>query len=221
MNDADAVPLPTGSMGLQTGLASLLDRRRSRRAFGRKGIALQDLARVLWSGSGRRSGAGRVVPSAHGLHQLSITVLAGNVSDLSAGAYLYGPEDHQLQVGTHGDHRDAIAATTLVDREWSATAAALLVVTADLDVLNTHFADQPPHGLRGERYAWLEAGHISQSIYLAATDLDLAVVLIAGFDDDRLSAVTTSLVPTLPRGSRAVAIIALGEPEEEAGERGR
>ncbi|MGO1803345.1 MAG: SagB/ThcOx family dehydrogenase [Microbacteriaceae bacterium] len=207
MTHIDSVELPADRPRT---LAPLLEKRVSSRSFASAGITLSDLGQVLWSGLGRRADSGRVVPSAHALHALSVVAVIGDVTGLETGAYLYDSRDDTLSFGERGDHRDAIAAATLADRDWVATAPVLLIVTAALDLMNAHFEDQPPRGHRGELYAYLEAGHISQNIYLAAAELDLAVVLVAGIDDDRLSHATRSLTAALSPNNRALALIALG-----------
>ncbi len=192
-----------------TPLLALLGARRSTRSFTGSALHVDGLSHVLRAGLGRRPDGGSVVPSAHGLDRLGIRVIAGGVGGLSPGTYTYSPTDDVLLSDIEGDHRAEVASATLVDEEWAQKASALLVVTVELSVLQIHFHDQPPVGQRGDRYAWMEAGHISQSIYLAAAELNLRTVLIAGFDDDRLSATVASLFPSMPAGSTPVALMAL------------
>lgn len=92
-----------------------------------------------------------------------------------------------------------------------------LLITAQVETLNDHFAEQPPLGRRGERYALLEAGHISQNTYLAAAELGLGAVLIAGFRDEELSLLSATLFPSLPPDSQVLGIIALGRAVKNPG----
>ncbi|MDX2375428.1 SagB/ThcOx family dehydrogenase [Microbacterium sp. LRZ72] len=207
MSGADRVELPRYGA---SALASLLERRRTTRVFRGGALALSDLSSLLWAGSGMQPGGSRVVPSAHALHRLSIAVIAGDVAGLSSGAYLYSPEDHALVPAAAGDHRAAIAATTLVDAEWVARAPVQVIATGEIDALTRHFEEQPPRGRRGERYAWMEAGHVSQNLYLAAADLDLPIAVVGGFDDEGLASVLHALLPSLPHGSRPLAILPAG-----------
>ena len=43
------------------------------------------------------------------------------------------------------------------------------------------------YGERGYRYVLLDAGHIGQNIYLIATALNLGVVGVCGFYDDKVN----------------------------------
>ncbi|MEM4914156.1 MAG: SagB/ThcOx family dehydrogenase, partial [Desulfurococcaceae archaeon] len=42
------------------------------------------------------------------------------------------------------------------------------------------------YGERGFRYIYMEAGHVGQNIYLAATEMGLGTVAIGAFEDDEL-----------------------------------
>jgi SagB-type dehydrogenase family enzyme len=68
----------------------------------------------------------------------------------------------------------------LLDPSPLDTSAALLVVTA------VFWRSRIKYGLRGYRFGLLEAGHLVQTIQLAATDLGLFALPVGGFFDRRL-----------------------------------
>lgn len=209
MGDHD-IPLGTiRHAGKQGSLGTLLWQRRSTRSFSDRALSLEALASIVWAAQGRTTDGHRVCPSAHALYPLALTVVAGNVDDLAAGAYTYDAEHDSLRPIVLGDHRDVVAQTTLVDYEWLRQAAALLLLSGDIAAAERHFADQPPLGRRGQRYVWLEAGHASQNIYLQATEAGLGAVLVAGFHDDRLLNLDPAIVPT---GHHPLALLGIGYP---------
>ena len=165
-------------------LEDLLSRRRTTRSFAAGPLRRDHLDALLWAARGVGGEGHRTVPSAHALHLVQVTVV-------------------------DGDHRASVAATTLVDGDWVRTAPVLLLLTADLAAANAHFAEQPPHGRTGERYVWLEAGHISQNVYLLCTDLGLGVAFVAGLDDEALLAHEPRVVPA---GHHPLGLIAVGHP---------
>ncbi|OEV03530.1 hypothetical protein AN216_11730 [Streptomyces oceani] len=204
------------------GLVALLARRRSSRAFASRPLGLAQLAVLAWAAQGRtgdaaatesrtEGGTRRTCPSAHQTYPLTLTVLAGGdgVEGLAAGAYDYTPEQHALCPKRGGDHRERVAATTLADYDWLRHAPVLLLLSGDMEGATRHFAEQPPKGRRGSRYVWLEAGHASQNVYLQAAELGLGAVLVAGFDDYRLTALTPRVVPA---ARHPLALLALGHP---------
>jgi len=167
---------------------------------------------MAWAAQGRTTDGHRTCPSAHALYPLTLTVVAGNVAGLAAGAYRYDAERHVLTLAADGDHLDRVAGTTLADRDWLRHAAALMLVSGDMEAATEHFADQPPQGRRGRRYVWLEAGHASQNIYLQAAEAGLGAVLVAGFDDDQLLGLTPAVVPS---GQHPLALLAVGHPADQ------
>lgn len=193
------IPLPTTST---SALNSLLRKRCSTKSFDNRPLARAQLAALAWAAQGV-SGERGVTPSAHALHPLTLTVVAGNVDDVPAGVYRYGNEAlHHISAG---DRRTDVAGTTLADRAWFRDAAAMLVFSADLAAVNEHFADQPPRGHRGERYAWLESGHCCQNVSLSAAELGVGAVVVGGFDDDGLTA-----LGVLPTRHRPLVMMGIG-----------
>ncbi|GAA1978539.1 SagB/ThcOx family dehydrogenase [Amycolatopsis minnesotensis] len=185
-----------------TALADLLARRRSRRDFAATPLGLDELTGLLWAAQGSTGDGHRTSPSAHARHPLSVCAVTGHT-----GIQWYETETGALRPGDPRDHRDAVARASLADEAWLGTAPALLVLGGDLAAARAAFAEQPPAGVRGERYLWLEAGHASQNVYLWATAKGLGAVLVAGFDDERLRA-----LPVVPDGHDPLAILAVGHP---------
>ncbi|WP_443250383.1 SagB/ThcOx family dehydrogenase [Streptomyces sp. 3N207] len=209
------VPLtPVRPTAATSTLGSLLVRRRSTRSFGPRPLSIAQVALMAWAAQGRTTEGHRSCPSAHALYPITLTVIAGNVDGLAAGAYRYDAERHVLIPVVGGDHRDRVASTTLADQGWLRHAAALLLLSGDMDAAMQHFADQPPQGRRGQRYVWLEAGHASQNIYLQATEAGLGAVLVAGFDDDQLLGLTPAVVPS---GQHPLALLGIGHPADQEG----
>lgn len=188
-------------------LRTLLGRRRTAREFEDVPVSSDDLAGLVWAAQGASGEGRRVVPSAHKLYPLSVTAVVGNVAGLASGAYRYDSDQDRLQLVADGDHREAVAATTLADYDWLRHAAALLVLGGDMANAMTHFADQPPYGERGRRYVWLEAGCSAQNVYLYAAERELGAALVGGFDDDALSSLKPAL---LPESHEPLALIGIG-----------
>ncbi|MGH3734119.1 MAG: nitroreductase family protein [Micromonosporaceae bacterium] len=103
--------------------------------------------------------------------------------------------------------REGLAAAAIGPQPCLARAALTIVIAGDEAGMREHFADQPPRGVRGTRYLYLEAGHAAQNGYLQATALGLGAVLVAGFDD----AAATAL-PVTPPGQVPLGMLAVGYP---------
>ncbi len=200
MLDGPVPPSP-----LDAPLGQVLGARRTQREFGPDAVGAGDLAALLWAGYGvTGEGMRRATPSAGAVYPLRIGVAAGRVAGVAIGGYGVGT-DGELGRVSDRDLRARLSAAAIGDQEWLDDAAAVIVIAADLGEIVEHFADQQPDGLRGLRYAFLEAGHATQNILLAATSLGLSAVVVGGFDDDAVPIGELGLAGMTP-----VALVAVG-----------
>lgn len=181
-----AVRLPDAAP-LDAPLGGVLARRRSVRRFGDRPIALGQLAALLQAAYGRSGqllaaapdGIGpqlRTVPSGGGLYPLEVYPFAWRIAGLRRGLYHFDPLRRVLERLRAGDEREAVLARTVYP-EPVGGCATLLAVTAVF--WRTRFK----YGLRGYRFALMEAGHLVQNVLLAATALGLGAVPLSGFYD--------------------------------------
>jgi SagB-type dehydrogenase family enzyme len=163
-------------------LPALLDDRCSDVAAEPRPLALTDLGLVLEASYAATAMPGRAirrpVPSAGALYPLELYVLGLRVPACEPTVWHYDPFRHRLETLRLVNADDVRAA--IVDPSLVETAAAVLVVTAVF--WRTRFK----YGLRGYRFALLEAGHVVQNALLAATARDLPALPLGGFFDRKL-----------------------------------
>ena len=201
MAGTDVYKLPSPSAGEDTCLSSILEQRRTNRAFASRSISLTEVARLLWSAQGITSRDGyRTAPSAGALYPLEVHLVAGQVDGLPAGRYRYDPVRGTLEAEIRTDLRRAIAAAAL-HQDWIAKAPAIVVISA-VDARTTS-----KYGKRGIRYVYIEAGHASQNLLLQAVALGLAGATVGAFDDEHLQRLLE-----LPAEERPVVILPVGHP---------
>jgi SagB-type dehydrogenase family enzyme len=180
--DRPAVPLPVAPLP-PARLRRVLARRQSRLGP-RRPLELRDLAALLgaaYAATERDAGQmRRPVPSAGALYPLELYVLPLSVAGLDAANYHYDPFRHRLERLDDLSEHDVAAA--LVDPTLVDAAAAVVVITA------MFWRSRFKYGLRGYRFALLEAGHVMQNAVLAATALRLPALPLGGFYDTRLEA---------------------------------
>ena len=151
-----------------------LQQRRSVRAYKDEGLNLDELAQVLWAAQGitDTSKGLRTAPSARAQYFVSVYVLAGTVAGLPQGLYRYVPKDHALVRLMEGD----------VKGELFKAVGQAPIKNAPVAIVLTGAADRATN----PRWMALEAGHVSQNIYLQAVPLGLGTVAIAGFTDEKV-----------------------------------
>jgi SagB-type dehydrogenase family enzyme len=180
---AAALPLPRRP---ELPLWEVIGTRRSQRAFADEPIAGDELSALLQAGYGvtgaLESPAGvrpmplRSVPSGGALYPLELYVGALRVEGLKPGLYHFDPLRPGLEVLRAGLAPDDAAALSTYPEIVSGCGVVVLVAAI---FGRTRFK----YGLRGYRFALLEAGHVGQNLVLAATALGLGAVPLGGFYD--------------------------------------
>ncbi len=154
--------------------------RRSVRNYTREPLTLPQLSQLLYAAQGitgsMHSQPLRSAPSAGALYPFEIYVVAHNVADLERGIYHYAVRAHQLELTASGDFRNHITRAAL-QQDMLGEADATFVLSAVFD------RSRHKYGERGYRYVYMEAGHISQNIYLQAVSLGLGSVGVGAFLD--------------------------------------
>jgi SagB-type dehydrogenase family enzyme len=186
--------LPTIALG------RALDERRSRPPAAGSALTLTELSTLL-TGSNGLCGRGprRHVPSGGALYPLEVYALSIRVRGLAPGVYHFDPHANRLaRLGPLDDRLHGCLVEPAIARD----AAALLVLTA------VFWRSRLKYGLRGYRFALLEAGHAMQNAALVAAGLGLTALPIGGFYDSRLE----SLLEVDGVDEAAVPLLAVGRP---------
>lgn len=139
--------------------------------------AVSTLLHAACGGNGRPHR--RTVPSAGALYPLELYVVSRDVPGLEPAVHHYDPLSHRLE------ELWPVPEETLSIFADPAPAQAPLLVFVTAMLWRTRFK----YGLRGYRFALLEAGHLMQNLVLAAAALELAAIPIGGFYDRRVEAV--------------------------------
>jgi SagB-type dehydrogenase family enzyme len=171
-------------------LGVALGRRRSAYEYAPRPLALGLLADLCgWTcGIGRRTPAyGRpdfplgLSPSAGGLWSVNLYVVAHRVEGLAGGLYSYHPGDHCLIELHRGDLRESVRRCAM-GQPQVADAPAALILSCSLG------RGAWKYGVRHYRTVHLDAGVVTQSLYLVATALGMCGCAMSGFFDEPLRA---------------------------------
>jgi SagB-type dehydrogenase family enzyme len=163
----------------------VLRRRRSATAFAPGALTLAEVATLVDAGCGLThvavDGLGepqtfRTAPSAGALYPLELYAIVASVSGLDPGLYHVDPLAQGLEHGGRPDAVEALAGAAVYP-PFVDECALTFVVTA------MFWRSRVKYGVRGVRFALLEAGHAVQNILLACTALGLSAVPIGGFYD--------------------------------------
>ncbi|HEY7737024.1 MAG TPA: SagB family peptide dehydrogenase [Candidatus Limnocylindrales bacterium] len=173
--------------GLDGGLSAsqAIVRRRSIRAYIGTPMTSEELSKVLFLTSGvnadSHGNARRTAPSSGALYPIEVYAVVHNVADVAPGVYHYAYRDHALELIRVGDHRQAVVDQG-IGQEFLGQCGAVLFLTMILQRMRPKYQD------RSYRYGLLEAGHIGENAYLAATSMGLGACGIGAFMDDQINA---------------------------------
>lgn len=174
-----ALPEPVIDTGMN--LMEAIESRRSVRNYSSSGISLLQLSVILHSAQGITSSRGyRATPSAGATYPMTLYVMAENVNGLESGVYRYLPEDHVLEPVLSGYYLNELQEASL-GQPCVGDCAAAVVIASDYSITTAVYGD------RGVRYVDMEAGHISQNVYLACTAMDMGTVAVGAFTDQEIS----------------------------------
>ena len=161
-----AEPERTGGMPL----FEALDKRQTIRTYKPVELSPQDLSNLLWAAFGiNREDGRRTAPSARNWKHFDIYLIT------AGGWYLYEPQDHALIKLGNEDLREHAGGQDFVQ-----TAPLNLIFVSDQDRIT---------GINPERkdfYSLVDAGFISQNVYLFCTSEGLATVVRAAIDKENL-----------------------------------
>lgn len=121
------------------------------------------------------------VPSGGGLHPTEGFLLVQNVEGLAPGLYHYHPVQHAVLPlpSPPPQALPAMARRMLSGQEWFADAPALLVLAPRYDRCFWKYRNHA----KAYRAVTLDVGHISQLLYLCATERGLAAFVTAAIND--------------------------------------
>ena len=179
--------LPDSSDSLQKTLRS----RRTTRAF-RTGVALplnslEYALHTVFGVQGIRqvtediAAIRRTSPSAGAMHPIDAYALVTNVQSLSPGLYHYEADSHSLVLleKMECDEARELALQFVAKQEYFACAHVLIIHVARFDRNFWKY----PRDEKAYTTVMLDAGHLSQTMYLAATHLGLGVFFTSAIND--------------------------------------
>ncbi|MBE9507553.1 MAG: SagB/ThcOx family dehydrogenase [Chloroflexi bacterium] len=180
--DAEQIVLPDphGHRGLS--LEEAVETRRSIRRYSSEALSPEELSRLLYAAQGitKQAGMFRAAPSAGALYPIELYAVLHDVTGLEPGVYHYAVRKHELELLQQGDFRAAVVKAGL-GQGFLAMANVCFVLSAIFQRTRWRYRE------RTYRYVMLEAGHIGQNLYLAATSMGLGACAVGAFLDDQLN----------------------------------
>ena len=174
------LPGPTIDQGLRW--EDIVAKRRSHRDYSAESLSLEELSSLLHAASGITDPGKefRAAPSAGALYPIEIYAVVHNVTKLEPGLYHYAVANHAVEQLQAGDFRVPLVVAG-IGQEMLGQAAVCFILAGLFQRTRWKYHE------RSYRYVLLEAGHIGQNLYLAATSMELGACAVGAFLDDNLN----------------------------------
>lgn len=123
-------------------------------------------------------------PAGGGIHATEAYLLIRNVDDIKPGIYHYIPTRHALEMLSELSisEIDECIKQAVAEQEWFYNAAVYVIMTARFDRLFWKYRNHS----KAFRVCNLDVGHLSQTLYLCATDENLGVFISAAINEKQI-----------------------------------
>jgi putative peptide maturation dehydrogenase len=119
-------------------------------------------------------------PSAGGLHCVEAYLLIRGVDGLASGLYHYHPVDHALEpIESHERDLDVLARRMLAGQHWFSDAPVLIAMTPRYERIFWKYRNHA----KAYRAMILDVGHLSQLLYMCATEAGLAAFVTSAINE--------------------------------------
>jgi len=138
------------------------------------------------------------------LYHIDLYLVCGDLPELPAGVYHFGPHDFSLRCLRTGDYREVLAEAT--EHEQSVSHAPLTIVCT-----STYWRNAWKYQARTYRHCFWDAGTLIANFLAAAVSLDLPTQVVAGFVDTTVN----QLLDLDTDREVALALLPLGYPTQQ------
>ena len=175
--------------------------------------SIQTLAEIFYLSAGitkRRNYPGgemlfRAAACTGALYHIDLYLVCGDLPDLQAGVYHFGPQDFALRQLRVGDYRDILVQAS--GREPAIAKAPAIIVCA-----STYWRNAWKYQSRAYRHCYWDTGTILANLLAAAIARNMPARIVLGFIDDAVR----QLLSLDPAREGATAIVALGNLPTQA-----
>ena len=180
----EAIDLPThfNLLTIENDVLKVINQRKSERVFTNQPMSLLELSYLLWCSQGVKEIRGnnyatiRTVACGGARHQFECYMALQNIEGLQDGLYHYLPLSHQIEfLGSVQDMKTFID-QALGGQSWASKANVNFFYSI------VAYRVEWRYGIYAHRVALIDAGHITQNVYLAATSIDLGACAIGYLD---------------------------------------
>lgn len=177
-----SLPVNFSDLEIDNDFLNIINSRSSHRVYTEEKMSLLELSYLLWCSQGIKEIRGkayatlRTVPCGGARHEFECYMAVQNVEGLEDGLYHYLPMKHEIEkLGVREDMRTWIS-DSLCGQSWAAKANIVFYYSA------VFYRAEWRYGVYAHVPMMMDAGHITENVYLAATSIHRGGCAIAAVD---------------------------------------
>jgi len=178
------LPKDFSALSIDSDFLHIINSRESHRVYTGEAMSLTELSYLLWCTQGVKEIRGRAyatlrtVPCGGARHEFECYMAVKNVEGLEPGLYHYLPMHHQIEF-LHGvDDFDSWISKSVCEQAWAAKANVVFYYSS------VFYRAEWRYGITSHRVLLIDAGHITENMYLAATSLGMGGCAIGAVDGE-------------------------------------
>ena len=180
----EAIQLPTNyeDLHINNNFLDIINNRKSSRVYTSEGMSLLELSYLLWCTQGVKEIRGkayatlRTVPSAGARHPFETYLYVNKVEGLKKGLYHYLPMSHEIEFLKEVEDSDEWMNKTVHGQRWAVKADVMFYYSF------VPYRGEWRYGIGSHRVALMDAGYVSENLYLACASINLGTCAIGGVD---------------------------------------
>lgn len=178
------LPSDFSSLTIDNDFLHIINSRVSNRVYTEEDISLLQLSYLLWCTQGVKEIRGRAyatlrtVPCGGARHEFETYLAVAHVKDLKPGFYHYLPMSHELELLQECSDLPDFIGKSLNGQVWGAKASVVFYYSM------VAYRAEWRYGIHAHRIALVDAGYISENLYLACTSIGLGSCAIGSISED-------------------------------------
>lgn len=182
--DIVKLPMDFENLSVNNDFLNVVNSRTSHRIYREENITLRELSFILWCAQGVKDLRGksyatlRTVPCGGARHEFELYLCIQHVEGLKSGFYHYLPQSHSLECLQEKEDVKDFISVSMNGQDWAKKAGVIFYF--DMVAYRAEWR----YGIYAHRIALVDAGYVSQNIYLACTALGLGGCAIGSIGED-------------------------------------
>ena len=168
-----ALPTDFENLQIDNDFLHIVNSRESHRVYTEENLTLLQLSYLLWCAQGVKDMRGkhyatlRTVPCGGARHEFELYMAVNHVEGLEKGYYHYLPQNHSIEKLSAAEDLSAFIDDTMNGQNWAVKSSVVFYLAM------ISYRAEWRYGIYTHRIALVDAGYISQNLYLACTSIGL------------------------------------------------